>query len=363
MSKRASPTLIGAFVVGAAALLVVGLVAFGSMNLFRRPLTYVMFFDSTVSGLSVGADVEFRGVKLGQVSRIESRWGTEWIAVYVRLDLRTIRGMRGHDVHEMGEMLSKAIQEHGLRAQLRWQNFITGQLFVGLDLFPKIPVKLVGLDTSVPEIPIVPTTIQMFTAQAEKLLATLQDLPLEKLVRSSAEAVEGVKTMVQSPELQRSVRSAAAFLTEAEKLARRLGEDAGPVMASFKDTSDAARVAVTDVSRDARRLLGRLEAEVATLNALMGDVQRLVVKTETEVGSVASSVKSMSEEARATLEKARATLATIDGTADGDSRLGSQLVQTLQDLGAASQSLRALTDYLERHPEALLRGKGRPGGN
>jgi paraquat-inducible protein B len=363
MSKRASPTTIGAFVVGAVALVVVGLVVFGSVNLFRRPLTYVMFFNTTVSGLSVGAPVEFRGVKLGQVSRIESRWGTEWIAVYVQLDLRTIRGMRGYNVQELEETLSEAIQGQGLRAQLRWQNFITGQLFVALDLFPKTPIKLVGLDKSVPEIPIIPTTLQLFTEQAEKLLATLQDLPLEKLFRSSAEVVEGVKTVVQSPELQTSVRSAAAFLTEAEKLARRLGEDAGPVMASFKDTSDAARVAVTDVSRDARRLLGRVEAEVATLKALMGDVQRLVVKTEGEIGSVASSVKSTSEEARATLEKARATLGTIDGTADGDSRLGSQLVQTLQDLGAASQSLRALTDYLERHPEALLQGKGRPGGN
>jgi paraquat-inducible protein B len=363
MSKRASPTTIGAFVVGAVALLVVGLVVFGSVNLFRRPLTYVMFFNTTVSGLSVGAPVEFRGVKLGQVSRIESRWGTEWIAVYVRLDLRTIRGRREHDVQELEGVLTQAIQEKGLRAQLRWQNFITGQLFVALDLFPKTPIKLAGLDQFVPEIPIVPTTLQLFTEQAEKLLTTLQDLPLDKLFSSSIEAVEGVKAVVQSPELQRSVRSAAAFLTEAEKLARRLGEDAGPVMASFKDTSDAARVAVTDVSQDARRVLGRVEAEVATLNALMGDVQRLVVKTEGEIGSVASSVKSASEEARATLEKARATLGTIDGTADGDSRLGSQLVQTLQDLGAASQSLRALTDYLERHPEALLRGKGRPGGN
>jgi paraquat-inducible protein B len=362
MSKRANPTVIGAFVVGALALLVVGVVAFGSMNLFRRPLTYVMFFDTTVSGLGVGADVEFRGVKLGQVSRIESRWGTEWIAVYVKLDLRTIRGLREHDAQEMGEMLSKAIREHGLRAQLRWQNFVTGQLFVALDLFPKTPIKLVGLDKVVPEIPIVPTTIQMFTSQAEILLATLQDLPLEKLFRSSTEAVEGVKTIVQSPELQASVRSAAAFLAEAEKLTRRLGNDAGPVMASFKNTSDATRVAVEDVSQDARRLLGRVEAEVASLNALMGDVQRLVVKTEGEIGSVASSVKSASEEARATLEKARATLGSIDGTADGDSRLGSQLVKTLQDLGVAAQSVRALTDYLERHPEALLQGKGRPGG-
>ena len=135
------------------------------------------------------------------------------------------------------------------------------------------------------------------------------------------------------------------------------------MLASFKDTSDAARAAVTDVSQDARRLLGRVQAEIATLNALMGDAQRLVVKTEGEIGSVASSVKSTSEEARATLEKARATLGAIDGTAEGDSRLGYQFLQTLQDLGAASRSLRDLADYLERHPEALLQGKGRPGGN
>jgi len=297
------------------------------------------------------------------VSRIESRWGTEWIAVYVRLDLRTIRGMRGYDAKELEETLGKAVREQGLRAQLRWQNFITGQLFVGLDLFPRTPVKLVGLDTSVPEIPIVPTTIQMFTAQAEKLLATLQEVPLGKLFSSSVEAMDGVKAVVQSPELRAAVRSSAALLANADKLVRRLDEDAGPVMASFKDTSDTARAAIVDVSRDARRLLGRVEAEVATLNALMGNVQRLVGKTEEEIGSVAASLKSASEETRATLEKAQAALGAIDGTADGDSRLGSQLLQTLQDLGAASQSLRALTDYLSRHPEALLRGKGQPGEN
>jgi len=134
-------------------------------------------------------------------------------------------------------------------------------------------------------------------------------------------------------------------------------------MASFKDTSDAARVAVTDVSQDARRLGGRVEAELAALNGLMGDVRRLVVRMEGEIGPVASSVKSASEEARTTLEEARTALGIVGATTDGDSRLGSQLLRTLQELGAAARSLRALTDYLERHPEALLQGKGRPGGN
>jgi paraquat-inducible protein B len=353
MSKRASPAAIGAFVVGALALVVAGLIIFGSVNFFRRPLTYVMFFDTSVSGLSVGAPVEFRGVKLGQVSRIESRWGTEWIGVFVQLDLRTLRGKREHDVQELGGLLTQAIREKGLRAQLKWQNFVTGQLYVALDLYPKTPVKLVGLDGSVPEIPVIPTTLQQFTEQAEKLLATLRELPLDELFRSAVDTVTGIKAVV--PDLQTAVRSASGAFAGGEKLTRRLGEDAGPVLASIKDTSDAARLAVTDVSRDTRRLLQRVEAEVATLNAL-------IVKTEAEIGSVAASVKRASEQARETLETAKATLGAVDGTADGDSRLGYELVQTLQDLGSAARSLRALTDTLERHPEALLLGKRAPGG-
>ena len=335
MSKRASPTAIGAFVVGAIALVVAGLIIFGGVNFFRRPLTYVMFFDTTVSGLSVGAPVEFRGVKLGQVTRIESRWGTDWIGVFVQLDLRTLRGKRQHDVQDVRDVLTQAIQEKGLRAQLKWQNFVTGQLFVALDLYPKTPIKLVGLDRSVPEIPVVPTTLQLFTEMAEKLLITLRELPLDELFRSAVETVDGIKAVV--PELRTAVRSASGALTSSEKLVRKLSEDAGPVLASIKDTSDTARLAVTDVSQDARRLLQRVEAEVATLNGLMVRAQE-------------------------TVEKAKATLGAVDGTADGDSRLGYELVQTLQDLGSAARSLRTLADTLERHPEALLQGKRSPGG-
>lgn len=353
MSKRASPAAIGAFVVGAVVLVVVGLMIFGSVNFLRRPLTYVMFFDTTVSGLNVGAPVEFRGVKLGQVSRIESRWGTEWIGVFVQLDLRTLRGKREHDVQELGGLLTQAIREKGLRAQLKWQNFVTGQLYVALDLHPKTPIKLVGLDGSVPEIPVIPTTLQQFTHQAENLLTTLRELPLDELFRSAVETVHGLRAVV--PELRTAVRSASGVLVSGEKLTRRLGEDAGPLLASFKDTSDAARLAVTDISQDTRRLLQRVETEVATLNAL-------IAKTEAEIGSVAASVKSASEQARETLETAKATLGAVDGTADGDSRLGYEFIRTLQDLGSASRSLRTLTDTLERHPEALLRGKRPPGG-
>jgi paraquat-inducible protein B len=65
----------------------------------------------------------------------------------------------------------------------------------------------------------------------------------------------------------------------------------------------------------------------------------------------------------ATLEKAQATLASIDDITAPGSPVRYELVNALKEMGAAMRSMRVLADYLERHPEALLQGKGGPGGN
>jgi ABC-type transporter Mla subunit MlaD len=70
MSKRASPTAIGAFVVSALALAMVGIITLGGMQLFKKELPFVMFFDGDVGGLDVGSPLEFRGVKIGKVTKI-----------------------------------------------------------------------------------------------------------------------------------------------------------------------------------------------------------------------------------------------------------------------------------------------------
>ena len=71
MSKPASKTLIGVFVLGALALAVIALVIFGSGKFFERRITYVMYFDGSVKGLNIGSPVVFRGVKIGSVKDIE----------------------------------------------------------------------------------------------------------------------------------------------------------------------------------------------------------------------------------------------------------------------------------------------------
>ena len=63
------------------------------------------------------------------------------------------------------------------------------------------------------------------------------------------------------------------------------------------------------------------------------------------------------------LEQASATLETLEAFAGQDSLFRRELGDTLNELSGAARSIRRLADYLETHPETLLRGKSRPGGN
>ena len=368
MSRRASPTAIGAFVVGAVALIVAGMLVFGSGQFFRHPLRYALFFDTSVEGLSVGAPVQFRGVKIGQVARIEARWGTQWIEVVIDVDPRSLLVGKTHSVEELVQEVEKSIKESGLRAQLRTLSLLTGQLFVAIDLFPNSEIKLTGLDRSLPEVPVVPTTLQIFSERAERLMDTLASLPLPQLIESTAQAVEGINKVVNA-EFPRVMLRASSVLGHTDDIVRTLSDQEGPLLASAKETLDSTRAAVTEVSRDAHQLLARLDADAQTLNALLQDAQRMVQKTEGEIGSLGASVRGTAEEARAalevtrrTLEKAQAALGAVDGTLGGTRPLGYQLINTLQDLAAAARSVQTLADYLDQHPEALLKGKGNPGG-
>ena len=70
MNKKISPTLMGAFVVGALALLVIAIIALGSGRLFRKTYEFVLFFQGSVNGLNVGAPVKYKGVEIGSVTDI-----------------------------------------------------------------------------------------------------------------------------------------------------------------------------------------------------------------------------------------------------------------------------------------------------
>ncbi len=212
MNKKISPTLIGTFVVGALALIVIAVLAFGSGRLFRHTKEFVLYFDSSVNGLRIGAPVKFRGVEIGSVKNVllqlEKNRKIQRIPVIIEIDLEkvTSRGAPGSALKD-----PKAAQElldQGLRGQLRTESLVTGVLYIGLDLFPGSPANFVQPPGSkYPEIPVVPTAMEQAQDAAARILAKLEEIDFKGFIQSATRAIDGANTFVSSPELKSIVHS------------------------------------------------------------------------------------------------------------------------------------------------------------
>jgi paraquat-inducible protein B len=117
---RPKPVIVGGFVLGALALAVIAILAFGGMNLFAHKLRVVVVFSDSIAGLEAGAPVTFRGARIGRVDgmrlHIDVRRQTSWLPVYLVLDLDRIAWTDG-SVGSKRDDLQAAVNS-GLRAQL-----------------------------------------------------------------------------------------------------------------------------------------------------------------------------------------------------------------------------------------------------
>ncbi len=370
MSKRVRvhPAAIGAFAAGAVALAIAGTFVFGAAGkLFVRKFPVVMFFDDDVNGLAVGAQVAYRGIRLGQVTRIHSVVGSPRIAVAATLErgpFLTRQDPTGTSMDQMRRTMEEAIAQ-GLRAQLALQSLLTGQLYVSLVLRPDTTASFARLDEGALEIPTIPTIL----AQLE---AGLQKVPLANVPKHLYDTLEGSARMLQSRELGKAIESVGPLIADAQTLLRRLDKEAGPLLTSLKGTSDTARASLVDITRRLDRVAADLQADASrlmtsltatsdtargTVKDVGGDLQKTLAQLTPQIAALAVKLQEVSDTLRGTLETTHTTLRDVDGTLAGDSPLGHQLTRALKEVAAAAQSLQTLAEYLERHPESLLTGK------
>ncbi|HUP97369.1 MAG TPA: MlaD family protein [Usitatibacter sp.] len=248
--------------------------------------TYLLRFDQSTRGLAAGAPVDFRGVVVGEVKRVDLQFDrdrtrfTTVVEIHLWPERLRSRLRAGNNVPRLApqERLQRFVA-HGFRAQLRSANLITGQLYVALDFFPKAPPAKVLHAEATPEIPTIPGALSEIQESIGNIVKNLEKVPFDKLVAD--------------------VRATLATL----------------------DTS----------LKRADTLMKQLSSEVAP-------------------------------ELRATLEQARKTLSSAQQVLAADSPVQGDLRETLNEVTRAAEQVRALTDYLERHPESLIRGR-RPSGD
>jgi paraquat-inducible protein B len=260
-------------------------------------IPYMIDFDGSIRGLRAGAPVEFRGIRVGSVERIELipdfTTGKAPIRVHVNLEPQRFANSDAADTIEEQYERTRHLVSRGLRAQLKTGNLLTGDLFVEMNVLPNAAPAEMKMVNGVPLIPSVPTDLEALTASISGLLERLASLPIEDVVQSLQRSASTVETLVTSPEAAAGIESLATA-----------GED--------------------------------LQALIAELERATGPMMR-------SAGTAA--------------DQAAQTMQSIDTVLGENSTLRYQLERVLQELTAAARSIRGFADMLDRDPSAIIRGR------
>ena len=353
MKKQVNKTMIGGFVVGAVALVIIGVLVFGSGKFWSKTMQFVMYFEGSLKGLNIGSPVTFRGVPVGSVTGIQVRVkSTELgiiIPVFIQVNTDSFQpyGERRDDLSDQ-EALGILIA-NGMRARLGLQSLITGQLQVELDFFPNSPINLQGFDPEYLEIPTIPTPIEALAKKLEKF-------PIEETIEKLVNSVDGLERLTTSEDLHASVADLSASIKSLRNTMEAIEVKSAPLLTKIER-------AVTSTNTMVGNIDGRTATIATGVNTTLQDAQGLIRNIDSSVDPITSGVTDTTAAATATLEQARQSLAVLEAFIDGDTVLSHNMNQAFVELADAIRNIRALTDYLERHPEALLRGKSKSGGN
>jgi paraquat-inducible protein B len=323
MNKKISPTLIGAFVAGALALLVIAVIAFGSGQLFRKTQDFVLYFNGSVNGLRIGGPVKIKGVEIGSVKdiRLETELGSQIhkIPVIIEIDLKKVirRGVTREEAMDPNTI--REFIKEGLRGQLQTESLVTGVLYVGLDWFSETPLRFVqppGGHFQYEEIPTVPTELEQAQDALVRVVKKLDDIDFKRLIDSLTKTSDGVGQLisVNSPTLKSILQSVDQVMPQLR----------GAIL-DFRSLTATANNNVTNVSADLRQTLTTAQSAI--------------------------------EQIAATMKEAQTTIVSVRGTVDPNSPTVYELTKSLREVSGAASSIRLLADSLDRNPQAIILGK------
>ena len=347
MAKEANKTLIGAFVVGAVLLTVAAILVLGGGQLFREKLPLVAYFEGSVKGLGIGSKVQMKGVTVGEVRDVRLLVHPEELTFINRVYILANTGVVGSyfdpddmqrldQIEEDPALIVADLVNRGLRAKLDIESIVTGKLLVALDFYPETRARLRGLEPDVIEIPTVQTEL-------EKIAKTLEQLPLEDMVFQAKDTLNGINSIVRSPELRQALQALNQTLQHTEAIAESLDKQVRPLLANLDKT-------VRDIGTLARNVDGQVAPMAASITGTALDAGRLMQGIEARLPEAMDSLDG-------TLVQAEQTLKAIEMMTEEDSVLQFEVNNALKEIKLAARAIRQLANYLNRHPEALLQGK------
>ena len=270
---------------------------------FQRKIPLVSYFSGSVSGLGIGSDVTFQGLRVGDVTGVDLEYDakTDTVVAPVHYEIEPERIKNINVVEGRGPLTNlRILVAKGLRAQIQKANYLTGQSMVAFVLTSSAPPATLAMDGGNILFPTSAGAFDSITSSAGDIMAKINALPFDQMSASLTSTLAGLSKLTNGPQTTQAVASLAGTLAAAQTLVKQLNTQAGPALRSLPALTAGLKTSVE-----------HLNTVLLSANAAYGD----------------------------------------------NSHFSRQLERLMAQLNEMAQSFRSLADLLTSHPEALIRGR------
>jgi paraquat-inducible protein B len=254
-------------------------------------VSYRLYFPDAVSGVEVGTPVDLRGLPIGQVTgvRLEYDSAADTIREPVTIEVAPHRiklgGRRldttGPDPIAATNRMFAQLVVKGLRAQLVSANLLTGQRAIEFDFVDDAPAAEMVSTRPYPELPTVEGVgLDQVTRSASKLMSKLAALPLDQLVGQIRAMVGHADSLIDRPEVKRSLHNLDLTLANTERLTRAADAQVGPLLQRLDGAADQLKATLTllgndpAASNDLARTMSELKDAARSIRILADYLER-----------------------------------------------------------------------------------------
>lgn len=334
MSKKASPTLIGLFTLLGLLLGAGGLLLLGAGKFFEKTSNIQLYFDKSANGLLVGSEVRFGGVRIGRVTSIkvliDQKQNRKIIPVVVELserDLKSVGSTSGASLDFVSEAGVKKAVADGLRARMKQQSLLTGQLYIEFDIVPNSPWFEYEPEIK-PPFPVVPTI----------------GTELDELISGVADGLKKFNELDLAGMVSEMRGTFKTATTQLDSL-------------NMKEINDN----VIAITQDVRDFTGneKLASAIDSLEVTLASVEELSNKANHGLDPLLKDLETVMKQAVAGLAKIEEATAEIAHVTNPRAPVLMRLQNVMDEVESSSLAIKELANDLKRNPNAIIVGKAR----
>ncbi len=276
---------------------------------YGRRLHMVSYFEGSVAGLQVGADVTLHGLKIGEVTDLglvfDAKRQRIVVPIHYVVEADRVEGVAGQYTNVPPGFVAAEMVRRGFRATLDTSSILTGGKVLALRYIPDAPPAELGHEGEDLVVPSSETGgLDTITRSAAELLGKINSIDFAAIGKSITGTAKGLDDLVNSEQLKKTMASLQVVMADAQDFMRKLNTNSGPALARLPEIAKSLDDSLVQVNRLA-----------ASLNTGYGD----------------------------------------------NSRFSREIDRLLPQLNETARSFRALADLLSRNPEALIQGRTNKG--